>query len=108
MTEVQLISAPWCKRCVVIKPDVASCAAMNGATLTVVDYEEMEESEKADIKSLPTIRLRLGSTEAWTVFTADTLDLFKTTLRVKVPADLVAIICHCIVKIISSFRKGIG
>ena len=80
MTEVQLISAPWCKRCVVIKPDVASCAAMNGATLTVVDYEEMEESEKADIKSLPTIRLRLGSTEAWTVFTADTLELFKTTL----------------------------
>jgi len=80
MTEVQLISAPWCKRCTVIKPDVASCAAMNGATLTVVDYEEMEEAEKAEIKSLPTIRLRLGPMGSWTVFTADTLELFKTTL----------------------------
>ena len=53
---------------------------MNGATFTIVDYEEMEEAEKADIKSLPTIRLRLGPAEAWTVFTADTLGLFKTEL----------------------------
>ena len=53
---------------------------MNGATLTVVDYEEMEETEKADIKSLPTIRLRLGSMGSWTVFTADTLETFKTEL----------------------------
>ena len=80
MTEVQLISASWCKRCVVIKPDVASHCAMNGATFTTVDYEEMDEAEKAEIKSLPTIRLRFGPTDAWAIFTADTLDLFKTKL----------------------------
>lgn len=80
MTEVQLISAPWCKRCAVIKPDVASHCTMNNATFTIVDYEEMEENEKADIKSLPTIRMRLGPMGSWAVFTADTLESFKTTL----------------------------
>lgn len=80
MTEVQLISAPWCKRCTVVKPDVAAHCTMNGATLTIVDYEEMEETDKADIKSLPTIRLRRGPTGAWSIYTADTLETFKTEL----------------------------
>lgn len=80
MTEVQLISAPWCKRCQVVKPEVAAHCVMSGATMTVVDYETMEEDEKALIKSLPTIRMRLGSDKAWSIFVADTLDAFKTEL----------------------------
>ena len=78
--EVQLISAPWCKRCQVVKPDVTAHCTMNGLTLTIVDYEEMSDEEKATIKSLPTIRMRSGPLDTWSVYVTDTLESFKTDL----------------------------
>ena len=77
MTEVQIVSAPWCKRCHTIKPEVTAACALNGLVLTVIDYEKMEEAEKAEIKSLPTIRMRASAEAAWVSYTADTLAAWK-------------------------------
>ena len=80
MTEVQIISAPWCKRCHSIKPIVAEHCALGGATLTILDYEEMEEADKSLVKSLPTIRMRVKPDAAWTIYTADSLEAFKSNI----------------------------
>lgn len=86
--EVQIISAPWCKRCGTIKPEVARFCTLNGATLTVVDYEEeLEEKEKESVKSLPTIRMRLAPETAWSIYTADTIEAWKTDIVKLAPAD---------------------
>ena len=76
--EVEIISAAWCKRCHTIKPEVAALCAIAGTSLNVVDFEEMEEEEKATIKSLPTIRMRLGT--SWTSYTATMLEDWKTAI----------------------------
>jgi len=78
--EIQMISAPWCKRCHAIKPDVAQHASAHGATFVVIDFDEMEESEKSTISSLPTIRMRLTPSTDWQTYTANTVDDFKKAL----------------------------
>jgi hypothetical protein len=79
--EVQIISAPWCKRCGTIKPEVARYCSLNGAALTVVDYEAgLDEKDKAEIKSLPTIRMKRISETVWSIYTADTIEAWKTDI----------------------------
>ena len=85
--EVQIISAPWCKRCHIIKPEVARYCTMTGLELVAVDYEEMEEAEKNTVKSLPTIRMRVSSTDPWSTYTADTLETWKTDIVKLAPTD---------------------
>lgn len=87
--EVQIISASWCKRCLTIKPEVARYCQLNGATLTVVDYEELDEKEKEVVKSLPTIRMRIVTSYSidWSVYTTDTLETWKTDIVKLAPAD---------------------
>lgn len=86
--EVQIISAPWCKRCHTVKPEVAKFCSMNGAVFTVVDYDEMEDgAEKDTVKSLPTIRMRLSSSALWSLYTADTLEAWKTDIVKLAPVD---------------------
>jgi len=81
MTEVQLITAIWCGRCKTVKPEVEAICKMNGATYIVLDMADLDEEEVAPIKSLPTIRVRAtGSKDPWTVYTANTLDIFKQDL----------------------------
>lgn len=55
--EVQLISAPWCKRCHVIKPGVEQACKNAGADLTVINYDELEEDStlKQQVKALPSL-----------------------------------------------------
>ena len=55
--EVQLISATWCKRCAVIKPEVEALCKTAGAKFTVIDYDELEDDDlvKRTVKALPTI-----------------------------------------------------
>ena len=55
--QVQLVSAAWCKRCAVIKPDVAALCKTAGATLTIIDFDELEEDDiiKRTVTALPTI-----------------------------------------------------
>ena len=79
--EIQMISAPWCKRCHTIKPDVAQHAVAHGATFVVIDFDEMDEMEKSTISSLPTIRMRLTPTAEWQTYTANTVDDFKKALE---------------------------
>ena len=54
---VVLISAPWCKRCHVLKPDIAGLCAATGRKLTEVNFDELADDDalKVNIKSLPTI-----------------------------------------------------
>jgi thiol-disulfide isomerase/thioredoxin len=84
MTEVEIVSAAWCKRCHTIKPDVEALCKAAGTVLKVVDFEEMEEEEKAVIKSLPTIRMRLGPEAPWASYTATTLDEWKAAIATAV------------------------
>ena len=78
MTTVQYISAAWCKRCHVVKPDVVRYCTIAGADLTILDFEEMEEEEKAKIASLPEIRMKIG--DAWIIFTSAQLEEWKTAI----------------------------
>ena len=79
MTEVQIISAPWCKRCHSIKPVVAEHCALGGATLTILDYDEMEEADKSLIKSLPTIRMRVGNSP-WSTYVPAEIESWKSAM----------------------------
>ena len=85
--EVQIISAPWCKRCHIVKPEVAKFCGMNGASFTEVDYEEMEEVQKDAVKSLPTIRMRNSPSSPWSTYTTDTLETWKTDIVKLSPID---------------------
>jgi len=60
---------------------------MTGAEFATVDYEEMDEVEKNTVKSLPTIRMRVASTDSWSTYTADTLETWKTDLVKLAPVD---------------------
>lgn len=75
---VELISAPWCKRCHTVKPDVAATCAMVGATLVTVNYDDLDETAQAAVTSLPTIRMRVSPDADWTIWTANTLTEWKT------------------------------
>jgi thiol-disulfide isomerase/thioredoxin len=71
---VQVISAPWCKRCVEIKPRVSELCRIVGATLEEVNFDELEEDDtlKASVTALPTIRLlveRDGKAGGWAAYT---------------------------------------
>jgi hypothetical protein len=74
-TEVEFISASWCKRCGELRPEVERRCQLTGAAMTYVDFDEIDETdERKDIvKSLPTIRMRSdGGT--WTIWTAATFN----------------------------------
>jgi len=75
--EVQVVSASWCGACKKIKPDVEKTCRVAGLTLVEIDYEAMEEPEKASILALPTIRMRASATEKWTHYTKQTIDAWK-------------------------------
>lgn len=55
--EVQLISAAWCKRCAVIKPEVEALCKTAGALLSIIDFDDLEDDDlvKRTVKALPTI-----------------------------------------------------
>lgn len=79
MTTVQFISATWCKRCQLIRPDVMVTCNAAGLVFDYVDYDEIEdEALKASVTSLPTIRMRKG--ESWSSWTAATLEDWKNTV----------------------------
>ena len=54
---VELISASWCKACIRVKPEITATCRATGASLTITDYDEMDEGQQASIKHLPLIRL---------------------------------------------------
>lgn len=86
MTQIRvlLISAPWCKRCHTLKPDITALCAMTGATLEHANYDDWDEEEQQVIKSLPTIRLSVDAGATWTDYTAATFDVWKAAMLANV------------------------
>ena len=77
---VQLISAAWCKRCVAIKPEVATYCEYAATELVILDYDAMEEEDTKDITSLPTIRMKVNDQTEWVSYTTATLDEWKAAI----------------------------
>lgn len=87
---VRLVSAPWCKRCHVLKPDVVRHCAIAGATLEHVNYDDWDEEDprRADIKSLPTILMSVDGGATYRTYTAATIDAWKTDILTTVKIDV--------------------
>lgn len=73
---VQLISASWCKRCAVIKPEVESLCKAAGATFTVMDFDALDDDDpvKTAVTALPTIVM------AGKMYTPAELDAWRTVI----------------------------
>jgi len=48
--------------------------------MDVVDFEEMDEDEKATIASLPTIRMKADVAGEWSMWTTATLEDWKSAI----------------------------
>ena len=84
---VQIVSAPWCKRCHEIKPRVVEVCRLAGATLEEVNYDELEEDDsiKASVSALPTVRLLVeqeGRVGEWKAYKPSELDAWEDTVKV--------------------------
>ncbi len=75
---IQYIGATWCGPCKTVKPLVSVLAHKFSISATFLDYDEMEEEEKADVKKLPTIRILQEGGVVLEITTnhADTLELW--------------------------------
>ena len=78
MPTVRYISAAWCKRCHDVKPEVTRYCTIAGADLTILDFDELEEEEKAKIASLPEIHMKIG--DDWVTYTSARLEEWKTAI----------------------------
>lgn len=76
-----MISAPWCKRCAEMKPDILQATNMAGATFTYLNFDEMEEDDelKQAVKALPSLRMRVGDGE-WKLYAAGEVGAWKEAL----------------------------
>jgi N6-adenosine-specific RNA methylase IME4 len=81
MTEVQVITAKWCKRCTLLKPEIERICTLIGAKLSYIDYDTLEEYDelRTEIVSLPTLRLSTDGGTLWKSFTANTFEEWKQT-----------------------------
>jgi hypothetical protein len=81
-TLVKLVSAPWCKRCHELKPDIAATVAIAGATLEIVNFDELEDNDpvKVAVASLPTILMQTKAGGSWTAYTAHTMAEWKVAV----------------------------
>ena len=84
---VQIVSAPWCKRCHEIKPRVAELCRLTGAALEEVNFDELEEDDslKLSVTALPTVRLmveRDGRAGAWVSYTPKDLAAWEDQMRI--------------------------
>lgn len=81
-TLVKLVSAPWCKRCHELKPEIAATVAIAGATLEVVNFDELEDEDpvKVAVKSLPTILMQTKTGGPWASYTAYTMAEWKAAI----------------------------
>jgi thioredoxin 1 len=62
------IGASWCKPCKEIKPVTESLASQFSVPLVIKDYDaDLDETEQATIKKVPTIRIVDATTETHVV-----------------------------------------
>ncbi len=80
--QVRMITAPWCKRCAEMKPDVIHLSRLASAKLLFENYDDMPTEETDNIKSLPSFQVRKGS-EEWNIcrfFSVSEYEQFKNIL----------------------------
>jgi len=67
--EIVYIGAVWCSTCKVIKPKTLELGKLYGIQVRELDYDDLNDEEKAEISKVPTLRIiRNGNTEAtWNV-----------------------------------------
>lgn len=84
--EVQMISAPWCKRCAELKPDILRTANMAQARFAYLNYDELEDDDEAKlaVKALPTVRMRVDNGD-WRAYPAGEVAAWKETILGLVP-----------------------
>lgn len=76
---VELVSAEWCKPCSIIKPQVIATCSLLSVPLNITSIDDMDEEQKGQITSLPTIILKQedGSQE---VFTKQNFNEWKSAM----------------------------
>jgi thiol-disulfide isomerase/thioredoxin len=81
MIYVQMISAPWCKRCHLMKPDIECTAAAAAAEFTYLNFDDLADDDevKLAVKALPTVRMRVDSGE-WKAYPAGKIDEWKEAI----------------------------
>jgi len=81
---IEMISAPWCKRCAELKPSALTTAIAAGLTLSYVNYDELEDGDlKESVIALPTFRIKNG--ETWTAYRAAQFEDWKKAVLSLVP-----------------------
>ena len=80
--EVEVYSATWCKRCKELKPEIETVCIAAGATLKYIDATDWDDDaiEAANIRSLPTLRTRIGSDQPWVDYIAATFAAWKEAI----------------------------
>lgn len=91
-SEVVLVSAAWCKRCVELKPEIQRLCAATGLSFNIVDYDELDDDDpvKMAVKALPTIRMRATGSTEWQNYRPTEIDVWKaavTALPLAVTGD---------------------
>ena len=56
-TEVKYYGASWCAPCHSAKPKIQELCKKCGISLSVYDYDELEEEERGTITKLPTVQI---------------------------------------------------
>ncbi len=79
---VVLVSAPWCKRCAELKPEIQRLCAAAGVKFDIVDYDELNDDDpvKLSVKALPTIRMRIAGGADWQVYRPTEIDAWKSAV----------------------------
>jgi thiol-disulfide isomerase/thioredoxin len=86
---IEYIGATWCAPCRTVKPLATVLAHRYSVPITFLDYDEMEDADKDQVKKLPTLRIHSesGTTEITTNH-ADTLELWlRKNVRVNGEED---------------------
>ena len=55
--EIVYIGASWCSTCKVIKPATVELGKKFDVSVTIKDFDELEEAEKESITKVPTLRI---------------------------------------------------
>jgi len=80
--EVEFISAPWCKRCKTLRPEVEEVCHLAGAVFRYVNMDDLDDDDslKMAVTALPTMRTRLTKTAPWVMWVPNDFDAWKITI----------------------------
>jgi len=84
--QVQMVSAPWCKRCAVLKPDIQLTSNAAQAEFVYLNFDELDDDDEAKlaVTALPTVRMRIGDGQ-WKNYPAADIPKWKEEILALVP-----------------------